>query len=203
MTPTQILNAEHRVILRVLACLERIREQAVAQGHLDGDSAAEAIAFFREFADRCHHGKEERHLFGLMERRGVPLAGGPIGVMLSEHDLGREQVRGMDAALSGASQGQPDALRGFAEHARLYVELLRAHIAKEDGILFPMADQVLSPQDQHELGAAFARVEREEMGDGVHEAFHAAADRLGDRYGVPELMTAEEECDGCAHSCRA
>lgn len=202
MTPTEVLSAEHRVILRVLSCLEAIVEEASAQGKLEAEPAASAIAFFRGFADQCHHGKEEKYLFGLMEQRGIPKEHGPIGVMLGEHDLGRAQVRGMDAAVEAASQGQPEALQTFAGHAQLFVELLRAHVHKEDNILFPMADEVLSDQDQLDLVDAFHRVEHEELGDGVHESFHAIADQLGERYGIAPVLGEEDEtCHACAHRC--
>jgi len=36
--------------------------------------------------------------------------------------------------------------------------------------LFPMADRVLGPEDQAELGKAFDKFETEETGAGVHEA---------------------------------
>lgn len=202
MKPTDILSAEHRVILRVLSCLDAIAHQALTQGKLDRAAAADAIAFFRQFADHCHHGKEETHLFALLEQRGIPRVGGPVGVMLQEHDLGRAEIRGMDAVMEGAAQGQPEALHAFVQHAHGYIELLRAHIHKEDHILFPMADQVFSEQDQHDLAAAFDRVEKEEMGEGVHESFHAIADQLGERYGIPPVQGGEEDaCHACQHSC--
>jgi hemerythrin-like domain-containing protein len=51
-----------------------------------------------------------------------------------------------------------------------YIQLLRAHIAKENTILFPMADRVLTREDQTELAAAFDRFETQETGAGVHGA---------------------------------
>lgn len=202
MIPTEILSAEHRVILRVLSCLEAIVAEATAHGKLSAEPATSAIAFFRGFADQWHHAKEEKHLFSLMEQRGIPRSSGPIGVMLNEHDLGRAQVRGMDAAVESAAQGQPESLRAFVGHARLYIELLRAHIQKEDGILYPMANQVFSDQDQHDLSDAFHRAGHDEMGDGIHESFHAIADQLGTRYGIAPVLAGEDEaCDACAHRC--
>jgi hemerythrin-like domain-containing protein len=55
---------------------------------------------------------------------------------------------------------------------------LRAHIDKENNILFPMADQLFTPKDQEELIEAFEKVEAEEMGEGVHEKYHQLAHDL-------------------------
>ena len=62
MQPTDILN-EHRIIEQMLNCLEKTLGQCTTEKTLDTKSAKQAIEFFRRFADGCHHGKEEPHLF--------------------------------------------------------------------------------------------------------------------------------------------
>lgn len=143
------------------------RGERVNPAHLD-----QAIMFIREFADRCHHTKEEKHLFPAMESVGVPRDGGPIGVMLSEHDEGRQFVRGMASASAGYRNGNTNAAAGFTGNARSFIALLSEHILKEDNILFMMADTHLTPEKQAELASEFDRVEREEIGVGRHEEFH-------------------------------
>ena len=141
MKPTEILTSEHRVIEQVLNCLEAIVRTAKAAGRLDRQSAKDAVAFFRNFADRCHHGKEETHLFPTLEAKGFPRQGGPTGVMLHEHEQGRAHVRGMDENIEAAATGDPAALQQFIADAEGYVALLREHIYKEDHILFQLADR--------------------------------------------------------------
>jgi hemerythrin-like domain-containing protein len=46
----------------------------------------ESVNFLRHFADECHHFKEEKLLFPLMEEDGIPREGEPIGMMLVEHE---------------------------------------------------------------------------------------------------------------------
>lgn len=170
--PTEILRHEHDVILKVLDGIEREVAGIRSTGRHDPATIGKIVEFIREFADRCHHGKEERHLFARLVERGMAKEGGPVGVMLREHDLGRGFVAAAAAEIAlpggGNSAHVADALEA-------YVELLRAHIEKENEVLFPMADRMLADQDQAELAAAFERVERDEMGDGVHEKFHAFA----------------------------
>jgi hemerythrin-like domain-containing protein len=184
MRPTEILGGEHRVIEQVLECLEAIVRQAKSTGRLDPGSAKDAVAFFRNFADRCHHGKEEAHLFPALEAQGFPREGGPTGVMLHEHEQGRAHVRSMDENIEAAAAGDAAALKRFAEHAHAYVSLLREHIYKEDHVLFPLADRTLSEDAQQALSAAFGNVEAEELGHGTHESFLKIADDLAARYGV-------------------
>jgi hemerythrin-like domain-containing protein len=184
MRPTEILGGEHRVIEQVLDCLEAIAQQAKSAGRLDPAPAKDAVAFFRNFADRCHHGKEEAHLFPALEAKGFPRDGGPTGVMLHEHEQGRAHVKGMDENIEAAAAGDAAALDRFIAHAEGYVTLLREHIYKEDHVLFQLADRTLSDADQQALSAAFGKVEEEEMGHGTHETYLRIALELAKRYGV-------------------
>ena len=161
-----VLMAEHRGIEAVLDVVERACDALDAGRTIPADVIPKCVDFFRNFADRCHHHKEEEHFFPRLAERGIPVEHGPIGVMLTEHELGRGYLAALE---SGAAAGD-NALTIAA--GRAYVRLLRQHIRKEDQVLFPMGDRVLSTADQEALARAFDEVERLEMGDGVHEQYH-------------------------------
>lgn len=184
MKPTDILSNEHRVIEQVLDCLLKMVSRAVEQRVLEKEPARQAIDFFRNFADRCHHGKEEAHLFPAMEARGFVRDGGPTGVMRLEHEQGRQYVGAMDQAVESAAEGDVEAIRQFAESAQRFVQLLRAHIEKEDHCLFSMANQTFSEQEQCDLLMKFDQVETEEIGTDVHAKYLKIADDLAARYEV-------------------
>ncbi|MBI4587813.1 MAG: hemerythrin domain-containing protein [Candidatus Rokubacteria bacterium] len=156
---TAMLRHEHEVILRALTLLERVGQGLEAGPPVDRAALTWLIDFFRTFADRCHHGKEEQHLFPALERHGVPREGGPLGVMLQEHEDGRAFLR---ATTQGDDRARAEAVRG-------YVALLRAHIDKENEILFPIAEQVLAEEEQRVLAQAFEAVEQVVVGPGIHE----------------------------------
>lgn len=142
-TATGALRREHQLILLVVDTLERLAERAATAPPPLRD-LEDCVTFFRLFTDACHHGKEEDLLFAELEAQGMPREYGPIGVMLAEHRMGREFVRAMAAALARMREGDAAAWPRFETVARDYVHLLRRHIAKEDGILFEMADQLVS-----------------------------------------------------------
>lgn len=167
--PTQVLMAEHEMILEALDALEKKVAAVQAGAAPDRAYFDKAVNFLRGFADKCHHGKEENLLFKRMTERGFPVQGGPIAVMLSEHEAGRAFIRGI--AEGAAKLGtDPVAAKQIVENARGYIDLLRAHIGKENNVLFPMADRALGPEDQAYLAKEFERFEAEETGAGVHEA---------------------------------
>lgn len=168
MTPTDVLRDEHVLILRALTAAEALAGTVARGGALDPAALGRLVDFLRAFADRCHHGKEEAHLFPAMANFGVPVEGGPIGMMLEEHQEGRRLIAAMTTPVDAAA----------AAAIGDYVALLRAHIDKEDAVLFPIAEGVLPPEGQSRLAAVFAVVEEEEIGHGEHDRLAGELQRL-------------------------
>jgi hemerythrin-like domain-containing protein len=167
---TQDLRREHDAILQVLSIVDRMLSAEKIEDDRMMDFGGELVYFLRTFADKCHHGKEEDHLFTAMTARGVQNEGGPIGMMLIEHVQGREFVSLMDNAL------QSKDISKFRENAGNYRELLLNHIAKENNILFMMADNILDDSLQDELFEKFENHEETIIGHGIHEKLHAMID---------------------------
>lgn len=183
MKATDILIEEHRIILKVLECTEKITKEAETKEKLNVESAHTAVHFFRNFADRCHHAKEEDRLFVVMEEHGFPRDAGPIGVMLMEHEDGRRFVRGMAESIDKAAQGNQKAIQSFIQNARNFIALLQGHIYKEDHILFPMADQAFDNAVEDKLLLDFKRIESN-AGKKRHSEYIKIAKQLCDQYGV-------------------
>jgi len=149
MTATRVLRSEHETILSVIACLRAACTAARAEDRFDMDTFRQGVEFIRNYADAWHHAKEEVHLFPALEMAGMPSDGGPIGVMLNEHEVGRAYVRAISDSLDAVAAGDASARGSAIENSLAYAALLEAHIAKEDGILFEMADRML-PEDEHQ-----------------------------------------------------
>lgn len=198
MRPTEVLTQEHRVIEQVLDCIETLAERARSGHGLDAVRAERALEVVRSFADRCHHGKEEDRLFPMLVARGMSTQFGPVAVMLDEHRLGRELVRRMGEACAANDPA------GFAEAAAGYVRLLREHIAKEDGVLFPMAESILDAAAREALLESFRSFERDGLEPGVRERCLRMADDLALSLGVPRAAergpaaTSPSPCQGFA-----
>lgn len=153
------LVREHELIERVLDSLEHQARAVAAGTDVNHAFFTQSIAFVRQFADGVHHQKEERVLFPALCDAGMPQEGGPVGVMLCEHDEGRGHIRAMESALGAASQGDAVARKLLVKETIEYVELLRAHIQKENMILFPMAERVLDQSSQDIVQQQFTAAE--------------------------------------------
>ncbi len=183
MKPMDELKMEHEAVRLTLRILEKIclqmeqSEETVNPEHVD-----QLLEFFSVFVDKCHHGKEEELLFPALEEIGVRRDGGPIGVMLMEHQQGREFVRKMKEAFSEYKSGKPEVAVHFTREAKGYIALLDQHIAKENNVLFPLAEKQLPDAKQSELSNGFEMIEVQRIGVGRHEEFHRMLENLESVY---------------------
>jgi hemerythrin-like domain-containing protein len=184
MKATDILMEEHRVIERVIAALEAGANRLEQGKSVRPEFFLDAVAFIKGFADGCHHKKEEGVLFQTMIAYGAPSQGGPVNVMLAEHDLARTYTRGLHTSAERLAQGEENAGKEVVHFAHSYAALLRQHILKEDQILFPMANQIIPTANHEQVYLGFEKVEHEETGEGVHERFLAIAESLEKEIGI-------------------
>ena len=175
VTATAVLRDEHRVILKALDVLEAAADRLAVDMPVPASAWAALLDWCVAFADARHHAKEERLLFPALEAVGLPRAGGPIGVMLEEHEIGRGLVRDM-------REGPADVR---AARARRYVDLLRAHIDKENDVLFELADALLDGARAEALVRDYAAADLAQGADSEPAAAEAALERLAARLEPP------------------
>jgi hemerythrin-like domain-containing protein len=171
------LKNEHEAILSAIQILERMLVAMEKSTSVDTQDMQDFIGFLKEFADKCHHGKEEGLLFPALIQAGVPEEGGPIGVMKADHAQGRKFIRDMEAALSPELDREK-----LAQAARGYAALLRNHIQKENMYLFPTAEKVLTEAQLEKLYEGFEEHEEKVIGQGRHEELHAMLKSLQEKY---------------------
>lgn len=145
MALTEILVAEHKTVVEKM---DRLEEAAAA-----GDTrTVEKLLSFFEFDLQLHRRKEEEVLFpALGEHLGT--GSGPVACMLDEHVREKTLVREMRAAMEGT--GGPLPLR---RAVAAFVGHLRAHIEKENEVLFPMAERVLRPEQKEAVYEGMRRI---------------------------------------------
>jgi hemerythrin-like domain-containing protein len=175
---TQVLMDEHRVIERVLTALERASTRLNNGQDVYLRFFAGTIVFIKNFADGCHHQKEEGILFPAMIENGLSREAGPVAVMLAEHEEGRRLTQKIRQSLERYQGGDDSARKELANNSLAYTKLLRQHIHKEDNILFPMADKLIPSEQQQQISEAFKLLEHDETGEDVHEKYLGLAVRL-------------------------
>lgn len=179
MLPTGILEQEHDVILKMIKIIRTLSGKIE---ETEQKTLKDIIDFIRTFADHCHHAKEEKILYVEAEKHGIPNEGGPIGMMLVEHDEGRRYVKGMDEALQKVGKGDKKAAKQYKENALQFADLLEQHIDKENQILYPMINMHLPAKLQEAILKRFEQMEKEAVGEGVHHKFHQLVEEMEKKY---------------------
>jgi len=135
-----LLGQQHREVLARIAA---------AQGRFDA-AAATAFVAFLESDVLDHFALEEDLLFPQLARH-QELAQGPLLVMKAEHATFRDLL---EAGRRARAAGDTPALTTAAADL---AALLQAHIAKEDGVLFPLATDRLTVEEIARIDAEAKR----------------------------------------------
>ncbi len=180
--PSEILREEHEVIehlLHVLGAMASEVERGARVPRGDLEATLEVIV---NFADKCHHAKEERVLFPALAKASPKEGALLVRRLEGDHRAGRKLVGAMREALPGVVEGKAASRKSFAKSARTYVGLLEAHIAAETDRLLPLVDSAIPPGERAALAADFERIEHEETGAGLHERYEGTIHHLADVY---------------------
>jgi DUF438 domain-containing protein len=164
------LVSEHEMIERAMAVLksnlEKIDEAVKVPLQMQ-----RAIDFLLEFGDKMHNTKEERFLFPLMGRKGLPVEGGPIGVMLMEHDAERKLLQKMMAELPNLAESSAAGRAKFAAEGFEYLKIRAEHIWKENDVLYAMGRKVIDEQENNALLQEFKTLDRQTYGDAARQHY--------------------------------
>lgn len=156
----EMLKREHRIIEQVLRCVDSICSRWYLKSVLETGLARRALDFLREFADGCHHHKEEELLFPRLETHGISSSGTRLSRLLDEHQVCRQLLSRMNRAIERYENGQHQVGDEFAALVTQYVPLLKRHIAMEDHDLFVAAAELLTWEEQQIMEAEFVSMDQ-------------------------------------------
>lgn len=171
--PVTQLVAEHDLIGQILDAFDGWANELSSQSNDDRLGLRRFLRFFKEYADGCHHLKEERFLFANMSRHEAAGAAEPVDALTSEHEESRKLIARLDVY---AAQEQPWTSadkKAIETCVADYTELYRAHIEKENSVLYPLADKKLPTAAWDDIVDSF---------DGLREELECAGavDELAD-----------------------
>lgn len=157
--PTELLKEEHTAVLQKLTSLEKIFHNLDKREAVSAELKELAAFFETEFW--THFDKEERALFPEFDTF-MPRGTGPIAVMLQEHEVLRNTNDIMQAAIAKYLNGaeDPETKRVISQNGSHFVDFLRSHINKEDGILFMMADMHFDQKQNEKVVRLFQEMDK-------------------------------------------
>ena len=165
--PVQSLLDEHILIEAVLEAFEA-KLQRLPGVVFPAPWLADALDFFTNFVEGCHHNREEELVFPHLREAGL----------LQEHDAGTASVKKLQASMEAAGRGDPQAIENLRREGLDYVQFLRDHISREDELLHRVASQPATEQEILRLQEGAAPEQFHRMDQETYERYVALADAL-------------------------
>lgn len=186
-TPGDVLNAEHEAIETLLTTVDAMAERLRAGEPIPKDDLYDVLTVVVDFADGCHHAKEESIVFPALALVS-PHAGAELGRRLtSDHRALRLLASSVKATVPRSHTKA--ARKQLGKLLATYSRLLRAHMKVETERLLPEVALALTAAEQERIMRAFERVEREEIGAGMQAAYRAIILRLAETYSVTTVRS--------------
>ena len=177
MKPIGPLMREHRLIERLVQLLEgELRwmdeEKTVEPGFIEV-----AVDFFRTYADRTHHGKEEDILFKqLAEKKLTPELKKIMDELIGEHAQARKMVSTLSRAGAEYRQGESGAMGEIKALLKELAGFYPRHIEKEDKHFFYPVMEYFTKGEQDSMLQEFWEFDRRM----IHEKYQKVVEVLGD-----------------------
>jgi hemerythrin-like domain-containing protein len=158
MRSVELLLEDHREIERMLRILAGATAQLRKGERVEASVFQQIAELMADFADKYHHAREEQHVFPVLEGYALLTMAGRLDCMPGEHEIGRGLTVKLREAADRYAGGDNDAIAEIIEAAGGYLQLLGHHMGVEEGVLFELADKVVSDEDDAAMADALERI---------------------------------------------
>ncbi|NMM64247.1 hemerythrin domain-containing protein [Clostridium sp. P21] len=178
-----LMVGEHKNIKRMLKVIRKACIGVMNGKEIDFKDFESIIDFVRNYADKHHHGKEEKILFTRMvdEIGGAAEKLVKFG-MLVEHDFGRMYIKDLEEALGKAKTGDDEAKLDVIANAVSYANLLSRHIDREDNVAYPFAKRALCEETLNKINMECDSLEEETSKAGVQNKYIKMLEMFEEKY---------------------
>jgi hemerythrin-like domain-containing protein len=176
MKPIGPLMWEHRLIEQIIPLMQQEIQNIQSTKKADVVFIEKAVDFFRIYADRTHHGKEEDILFKELEKK--PLPDDLIKIMkelMDEHLIARKNVRAIIDARQEYLNGKDESLGIILDGLTNLINLYPPHIEKEDKRFFFPVMEYFTSQEQDKMLNDFWEFDRKM----IHEKYQNVMEQMG------------------------
>ncbi len=161
MLAIEILISEHKLIMKMVEIIKTKKQKMIADKKVDGNFIVTTVDFFRTYADKYHHGKEEGILFYALNQK--KLSDGDKKIMdelILEHAYARKTVNSLERLKESYIAGNPEVLTSILLTMDQLIELYPKHIEKEDKHFFYPSMEYFNPTEQAEMLDKFVQFDK-------------------------------------------
>lgn len=177
--PIGPLMIEHRLIERMISVMEKELERTKKEKTANPKFIDTAVNFIRTYADKCHHGKEEKIMFRDLEKKAMkPDDKRIMEELIQEHVQARKMTGQLVEAKTKYENGNEAALVTIIDIMNQLVQFYPKHIEKEDKVFFKPAMEYLTKaerdamlEEEYEFDKNFIHVVYKDIVTQAEQAF--------------------------------
>lgn len=113
--------------------------------------------FIQEFIEESFF-KKEGLLIAALENNGFPTDGGPVGAMLGDQVKAHDAAQHMLNAARGWQDGDEEARGEVGWATSEFTSTLRQHNDRLKNLIFPLLEQNITPDDEHQISEGLNKV---------------------------------------------
>lgn len=152
--PIETLYEEHNIIIDAINIAYDLRK-IIDNSDLYEEQANSLIMFFKEFADKYHHQKEETVLFPQMIKANELLESGVVQEMYENHEDFRKLINEIEKSIKNKD------FENAQEKLEQYIGALTDHIAVENEEVFEIAQTLFNEKDLEKIYYKFKDIDSE------------------------------------------
>jgi len=173
---------EHRLIERMITLLAAALDTIKKTNAVNAGFISTGVDFFRTYADRTHHGKEEEIFFRELAMKELSAEHRKMMErLIQEHIWARQAVAKLAAANARHAGGDREALKDMMDELDKLVTFYPMHIEKEDKDFFLPVMKYFSSQEQNALLDEFWVFDR----GMIHEKYKSVVEEEEERAKQP------------------
>jgi hemerythrin-like domain-containing protein len=153
MNPAGPLMIEHRLIEKIVPIIKEERKKIETHQKVNPLFIDKTVDFFRFYADKTHHGKEEDILFRELEKKNLSDEHDKtMNELIEEHKYARTTVGNLLDAKKRYKEGDKKAIQDVLDILDELAEFYPKHIEKEDKNFFlPVMDYFTEEEESKML----------------------------------------------------
>lgn len=180
-----LVRDEHRSLAAVIHALQFLVRRMQEGKRPSAELLGAILHYLTRFPERLHHPAEDRFLFAPLRAR-TNEAAEVLDLLEKEHAEGLAREARLLEALSALNAGMPGAVENFAGAVETYAGFYWAHMMREESIILPLAERVLSEDEWQAAAQGFAANADPLFGGDTAQDFAALFSRIVNLTPAPE-----------------
>ena len=187
-----IIKDEHRALAAVLRGFQYLVQQIGNSGKApDFPLMKSMLTYIETFPDKLHHPKEDEYLYRIMRERTSEVDA-TLDLLEEEHRQEPEWLGRLRTSLE-LYERDAGAFDGFADAVEFYVASHFSHMNKEEDVVMPVAEKVLTAEDWQTIDAAFGSNQDPLVGTGTQKEFRKLFRRIVNLMPAPMGLGPEQQ----------